>query len=349
MNPAITSRLFGESKEKTPVKVYTLKNSNGIEVEVLNYGGIIRAITLPDRKGNFQNCVLGFDSFSDYEKNTSYFGALIGRFSNRIAKGKFSLKGETYTLAQNHGIHHLHGGNKGLDKVIWAVKEIQLKEGVGVVLTHKSLHMDEGYPGTLSIQVTYGLTDQNTLTVDYAVQTDRPTIINLTQHSYFNLSGNPKQNCLDHDLQIHANSFLEVDQELIPTGKKVAVQNTPFDFTSRQNIGKAIKQTQKQLALDKGYDHCYCFDQNQQGLKHAASLLHKNSGRKMEVHTTSPGMQLYTANHLIAPFVPYGAVCLETQAYPDSPNQPDFPSTIIIPEVPFSATTHFHFSIHKNI
>ena len=345
MNPSIKSDYFGTLKNGQRIKTYILSNHNGLEVEVLNYGGIIRRLSLPDRGEQFENCVLGFDNLRDYEEKSPYFGALIGRYGNRIAHGKFSLDGTTYTLAQNHGEHHLHGGEKGFDKAIWAVQEDITIEGVGLILTHISPHMEEGYPGTLSTQVTYRLTEHNTLMVDYIAHTDRPTILNLTQHSYFNLSGNPQQDCLDHQLEIKANHFLTVDKNMIPSGEKMAVQNTPFDFTTAQDIGSVIKQSHEQLTKGNGFDHCYCLASETDRLKKVAALYHPQSGRKMQVHTTSPGMQLYTANHLEAPFVPYGAICLETQAYPDSPNQSHFPSTVLRPEVPFKSSTHFHFSI----
>ena len=344
MNPKITSDYFGKLKNGQAVKAYTLSNHNGLEVEVLNYGGIIRRLSLPDREKQLENCVLGFDNLRDYEEKSPYFGALIGRYGNRIAHGKFSLDGTAYTLAQNHGEHHLHGGEKGFNKAIWTVQENITKESVGLILTHISPHMEEGYPGKLTTQVTYRLTEQNTLMVDYLAHTDRPTVLNLTQHSYFNLSGNPQQDCLDHQLEIQAKHFLAVDKNMIPSGEMIAVKNTPFDFTTTQDIGSSIKQSHEQLSQGNGFDHCFCLAPQADILKRAASLYHPQSGRKMQVHTTSPGMQLYTANYLEAPFVANGAVCLETQAYPDSPNQSHFPSTVLRPEVPFKSSTHFHFS-----
>ena len=348
MKPGITQYHFGSLKTQIDVNAYVLKNSNGLEVEVLNYGGIIRRLSLPDRAGQWENCVLGFDQISDYEEQSPYFGAIVGRFGNRIAHGKFMLDGTEYRLAKNHGVHHLHGGKKGFDKAIWQVQEDITKEGVGLILTHISPHLEEGYPGTLSTQVRYRLTEENTLKVEYRASTDRPTVLNLTQHSYFNLSGNPLQKCLDHHLQIQADHFLAVDQNMIPSGEKIAVHKTPFDFTTAKNIGEAITKPHEQLSVGKGYGHCYCFDAAEDEFKKAATLFHPQSGRKMEVYTTSPGMQLYTANHLDTPFIRNGAVCLETQGYPDSPNQTHFPSTILRPEETFESSTHFHFSIDKN-
>ena len=348
MNRGISNDHFGTLKAQIEVKAFVLKNSNGLEVEVLNYGGIIRRISLPDRAGQWENCVLGFDQISDYEARSPYFGAIIGRFCNRIAHGKFMLDGTVYSLAKNHDLHHLHGGKKGFDKAIWQVQEDYSKEAVGLILTYISPHLEEGYPGTLTTQVSYHLTEENTLKVEYCASTDRPTVLNLTQHSYFNLSGNPQQNCLDHDLTIKSDSFLAVDQKMIPNGKKIVVQGTPFDFNTAKNIGEALATSHKQLNIGNGFDHCYCFDATQGELKKVAALYHPKTGRKMEVYTTSPGMQLYTANHLDAPFVNNGAVCLETQCYPNSPNQKHFPTTILRPEESFNASTHFHFSTDKN-
>lgn len=345
MKPAIRQHHFGTLKNKTPVNLYCLTNSNGIELEVLDYGGIIRRIGLPDREGRVQNCVLSFEELLDYESKSPYFGALIGRYGNRIAKGRFTLNDVEYRVAQNQGEHHLHGGEKGFDKVLWKVEEVTTVDGVGLDLSYVSPHMEEGYPGTLSIKVRYFLTHQNTLKVEYYATTDRPTVLNLTQHCYFNLSGNPMQDCLKHELSINANHFLAVDKTMIPTGEKVAVQQTPFDFTHPRTIGKAMALSHEQLELGQGFDHCYCFNPKETGLKQVAELVDPSSGRKMQVATTAPGMQLYTANHLSSPFVPYGAVCLETQAYPNSPNQKDFPSTVLTPEEVFQSTTHFHFSI----
>ena len=344
MNASITNDYFGTLKNNQEVKAYTLTNRNGITIEILNYGGIIRSLNLPDRNGKMANCVLGFDRIRDYEEKSPYFGALIGRYGNRIAEGKFTLDGTVYSLAQNHGIDHLHGGNKGFDKTIWTVEEEHTPDSVGLILTYQSPHMEEGYPGTLTTQVIYRLTNENKLTVDYSAQTDRPTILNLTQHSYFNLSGNPKQNCLDHHLTIKADAFLAIDDRILPTGEKVLVQNTPFDFNTANNIGEALAQSHEQLRLGKGFDHCYCFPSRAKAINEVAKLMHPKSGRTIRVATTTPGMQLYTGNHLTAPFVPNGAVCLETQAYPDSPNQSDFPSTILRPGEFFSSSTHFHFT-----
>ena len=348
MKPAIKRYSFGLLKNKKEVTAYVLSNSNGLEVEILNYGGIIRRLSLPDREGKMANCVLGYDQIEDYEERSPYFGAIVGRFGNRIAHGKFMLDGIEYRLAKNHGKHHLHGGEKGFDKAIWQVQEDITKEGVGLILTHISPHMEEGYPGTLTTQVSYRLTHQNQLTVDYKAHTDRPTVLNLTQHSYFNLSGNPQQNCLDHYLSIKAAHFLAVNDEMIPTGEKRSVQNTPFDFNRSKKIEAAIASADEQLLIGQGFDHCYCFSHKAQQLSAVAHLSHSESGRKIDVYTTSSGMQLYTANHLAAPFVPHGAVCLETQSYPDSPNQKAFPNTILRPGEIFTSSTHFHFSIVKN-
>lgn len=348
MKPSITTHHFGRLKNNQEVSAYALTNRNGILIELLNYGGIIRSLNLPDRNGETANCVLGFDQIRDYEEKSPYFGAIIGRYGNRIAEGKFTLDGTVYSLTQNHGIDHLHGGTQGFDKAIWAVEEEYAPESIGLILTYESPHMEEGYPGTLTTQVTYRLTNENTLTIDYSAQTDRPTILNLTQHSYFNLSGNPQQNCLDHSLTIKADAFLAIDDRVLPTGEKVSVKNTPFDFNTAKNIGVALAQPHEQLRFGEGFDHCYCFPSQAKGINEVAKLVHPKSGRTIRVATSTPGMQLYTGNHLTTPFVPNGTICLETQAYPDSPNRNNFPSTILRPGETFSSSTHFHFSIDKN-
>lgn len=345
MNPSITTDYFGRLKNNNKVSVYTLTNSNGIAIEVLNYGGIIRSLRIPDRNGKMENCVLGFDHVFDYEENSPYFGAIIGRYGNRIAEGKFTLDGKDYLLAKNHGIDHLHGGINGFDKAIWAVEEEKREESVSIILTYVSPHLEEGYPGTLTTQVTYRLTNQNTFMVDYAAHTDRPTVLNLTQHSYFNLSGNPQQTCLDHHLTIKADTFLAINDRILPTGEKVNVKNTPFDFNKGKIIGEALAIPHEQLRLGGGFDHCYCFPLHINGINEVAKITHPKSGRSIQVYTSSIGMQLYTGNHLTTPFVPNGAVCLETQAYPDSPNQNVFPSTILRPKETFRSSTHFHFTI----
>ena len=345
MRNTIDSSFFGQLSPGETVTNYRLQNTSGITLEVLNYGGIIRKLNLPNRQGEFENCVLGFDNLEDYQTKSPYFGALVGRFGNRIAKGSFLLDGEAFTLAQNLGKHHLHGGIKGFDKVLWSVEEKITPEAVALELSYTSPHGEEGYPGKLETTVLYRLTNEDVFEVEYRATTDRKTLINLTQHSYFNLSGNSQNKILDHQLQLQANHILDVDAELIPTGELCAVQGTPFDFRTVKTVGQDIEQDNVLLRYGQGYDHCYCFDPNSNTLTQVAVLFHPKSGRKMEVFTTEPAMQLYTANHLAAPFVSNAAICLETQGYPDSPNHPHFPTAVLEVGEEYSAKTHFKFSI----
>ena len=345
MTKSITSSFFGNLASGEQVVNYALRNANGIELEVLNYGGIIRKLKLPNRNGIVENCVLGFDSLEEYVTKSPYFGAIIGRFGNRIAHGSFKLDNETFSLVQNLGEHHLHGGIKGFDKVIWTVEEIHEKDAVALKLTHHSPHLEEGYPGNLRTTVTYRLSDEDALEIDFKATTDRTTLVNLTQHSYFNLSGQSGTTILDHELQLSANKLLDVDQALIPTGGYYSVENTPFDFNQKKTIGQDIFNDHPLLGFGQGYDHCYCFDSSSAVLKKIASLSHPNSGRQMDVYTTAPAMQLYTANHLNPPFVPHQAVCLETQGYPDSPNHENFPSAILTTAEEYHTRTEFKFTI----
>ena len=260
MGKQITTSIFGKLPSNETVNVYSIQNTNGIEIEVLNYGGIIRKLLLPNRDGVIENCVLGFDRLEDYRDNSPYFGAIVGRYGNRIAKGKFRLDNQNVSLTQNLGDHHLHGGSKGFDKVIWSVEEKIEPEAIALTLVYTSPHMEEGYPGNLETTVTYRLTDTNVLTVDYIARTDRKTVVNLTQHSYFNLSGNPQQQISDHQLRICADKILAVDHELIPTGQFCSVETTPFDFQQRKPIGQDLLDEHPLMSIGKGYDHCYCFD-----------------------------------------------------------------------------------------
>ena len=345
MSKAILSSYFGKLSSSEAVTNYTLRNTNGVELQVLDYGGIIRKLSLPNREGNFENCVLGYDTMEEYQTNSPYFGAIVGRFGNRIAHGKFTLEGKQYSLAKNLGAHHLHGGIKGFDKVFWSVKEKKEANAVCLVLSYTSPHLEEGYPGKLMTNVTYRLTDSNSFEVEYRATTDRKTVVSLTQHSYFNLSGNTKNNVFDHELQIAADKILDVDKALIPTGEYCAVDTTPFDFRTAKPIGKELFENHQLLRYGNGYDHCYCFESPSNSLNKVAHLYHQKSGRKMEVFTSAPAMQLYTANHLNAPFIPYGAVCLETQGYPDCPNQPNFPSAVLDAGEEYHSITQFKFSL----
>lgn len=347
----ISSTAFGQTTDGTAVEKYSLKNSQGMEVDVITYGGIITKWTAPDKNGNYENIVLGYDNVAQYEENNPYFGALIGRYGNRIAKGQFSLDGEAYQLPTNDGPNHLHGGDKGFDKVVWEVTEkTSNEEGASIQLKYVSADMEMGYPGTLTSLVTYTLTNDNSLEVDYAATTDKKTIVNLTQHSYFNLSGDFTETILDHEVQINASKYLPVDETLIPTGELADVEGTPFDFKSAKAIGDDIESDHEQIARGKGFDHCWAVDG--QGMRTHATVFHPESGRMMEIVSNEPGIQFYTGNFLDGTLpMPGGGTyayrtgfCLETQHYPDSPNQENFPSVVLEPGEKYSTQTSFKFT-----
>lgn len=342
---------YGTTQEGQAVAQYTLRNENGMEVSIINYGGRITGIAVPDVEGNFKNVVLGFEKLSDYEAENPYFGALVGRYGNRIANAEFRLGDETYTLAANNGPNNLHGGVKGFDKVIWTVTQsIEGEEGL-LELYYQSPHMEEGFPGTLDVYVTYTLNQDNELTVRYKARTDKTTIVNLTQHAYFNLSGDFNETILDHVLQLDAQALVAVDENLIPTGALMPVEDTPFDFNDPKPIGRDITADHEQIALGGGYDHCWVLDADTKGHRKIASVVHPASGRSMEVSTTEPGVQLYTGNFLDGSLaIPGGGTynkhsgfCLETQHYPDSPNQASFPSVVLEPGENYETVTTFRF------
>lgn len=341
----LEKRIYGQVPNGQDVVAYVMQNDQGMSVELLNYGGLITQIVVPDQKDKRQNIVLGYNSLSSYLENKPYFGALVGRYANRIATGNFNLKKKNYQISINHGRHHLHGGFVGYDKVMWDSETLNDPRSLAVKLSYLSPHLEEGFPGNLMLTVTYRLTDDNQFHIHYEAQTDQATPINLTQHSYFNLSGNPDQSILDHILEIQADLFLETNKELIPTGKLLSVQNTPLDFRIPKPLGEDIMRSDSFLKTMVGYDHCYAFAQKKGTLKQAARLVHPTSGRVLEVKTDTPGMQLYTPRQLAPPFVNYGGVCLETQFFPDSPNQSDFPSTILLPGKIFSSETQYNFSV----
>jgi len=351
----VTRASFGTMPDGTPVDVYTLTNANGLEVRAITYGGIIVSLKTPDRNGQPGDIVLGFDNLEGYIKSSPYFGAIIGRYGNRIAKGRFTLDGHTYTLATNDGANSLHGGVKGFDKVVWHAEPVQNDKSVAVIFTHTSPDGDEGYPGTLQVRVTYTLTDENTLEVDYHATTDKATPVNLTQHSYFNLSGAGSGDVLGELLQIDASHYTPVGAGLIPTGEIAPVQGTPFDFRKATAIGARINDDNAQLKLAGGYDHNFVLDRNQGGLAHAARVVDPASGRTLDVETTEPGIQFYSGNFLDGTITgkggkvyPHrGAFCLETQHFPDSPNHPNFPSTILRPGQEYNSTTVFTFGVQK--
>lgn len=350
---AITKKSFGKLPDGSEVVQYTVTNKNGIEMNVINYGAIITTLKTPDKNGVMEDIVLGFDSLKGYLHGSPFIGAVVGRYGNRIAKGKFKLDGKEYTLAINNAPNSLHGGVKGFDKVIWNVEEINVPEGPALKLTYLSKDMEEGFPGNLHAEVIYILGDNNELKLIYRATTDKATVINLTQHSYFNLTGNTKRDILDHELTIYSDEIVPVDKTLIPTGKFRKVAGTPFDFTTPHVIGSRINDKDEQLELGGGYDHCFVLRDSKDSLKHAATVTEPVSGRTMDVYTTEPGVQFYSGNFLTGNLTGKGNVtyqkrfglCLETEHYPDSPNQPQFPSVVLKPGEVYKTSTVYKFGV----
>jgi len=351
---SVTHAAFGKTADGKAVEIYTLTNANGVELKAINYGCIITSVKVPDRTGKMADVVLGYDALDGYLKDSPYFGAVVGRYGNRIAKGQFTLEGKTYKLATNNGPNHLHGGNKGFDKVVWNAAPKNVPDGVAVVFTRTSPDGEEGYPGNLQATVTYTLTDKNELKVDYSATTDKATPVNLTQHSYFNL-GDDKTDILGHELTIHASRYTPVDETLIPTGELASVQGTPFDFRTASAIGARIGADNAQLKNGGGYDHNWVLDRKGSGLQPAARLVDPKSGRTLDVATTEPGVQFYSGNFLDGSITGKGGraygrrtgLCLEAQHYPDSPNHQNFPSTILQPGQPYSSQTVFTFGVQR--
>ena len=335
------------------MKEFNLSNANGLRIRISEYGGVVREINVPDRQGVSEDIVLGFDSMEAYEHNPAYFGALIGRFGNRIANSRFELDGVAYKLANNDGANHLHGGEKGYDSVLWEGESISGEDFEGVVLRYRSEDAEEGYPGALDISVTYRLTNDNQWIIDYLATADRPTILNPTQHSYFNLSGKAGSSILDHEIQINASHYTPVNSNLIPTGEIAALDETPLDCRTPKRIGARIDDRHPQLERGNGYDHNFVLKREAtEELVQVAEVFEPISGRLLEVFTTSPGVQFYTGNFLDGSLqgksgVAYGArsgFCLETQLFPDSPNQLNFPSARLNPKEEFKSTTIYRFS-----
>ncbi len=350
---ATTSRsVYGQLDDGTEISLYTLTNTVGTTMTVTNYGGIIVSLKTEDKNGTFEDVVLGFDSLSSYVKSNPFFGCIVGRYGNRIAKGKFKLDDQTYNLAVNNGENHLHGGLKGFDKVVWAADSYITPEGAVLKLTYTSKDLEEGYPGNLKTEVIYTLTNDNELKIDYQATTDKKTVVNLTNHTYFNLSGNTKTDILGHSLTLAASKFLPVDKGLIPTGEFKDVKGTPFDFTTPHVIGERIDANDTQLKHAGGYDHCWVFD-GSNNIQAVATVHDSVSGRFMEMSTTEPGVQFYTGNFLNGTLTgKYGTVyakryglCLETQHFPDSPNQPSFPTTVLNPGEVYKTQTVYKFSV----
>jgi len=346
---------FGKTPDGTEVQVFTLTNKNGIKLRAMTYGAIVLSLETPDKQGKTADIVLGYNTLTEYIKDTPYFGAIVGRYGNRIANGTFTLDGKKYSLATNNepgGTKcSLHGGLKGFDKVVWRGEPL-VKDGFqGVKFSYTSKDGEEGYPGTLNVSVTYLLNDENEWRIDYIATSDQATPVNLTQHSYFNLKGEGDGDILDHEMTIKASKFTPVTVGLIPTGELRSVEKTPFDFTSPHKIGERVNAEDEQIKFGGGYDHNWVLD-NQSGTLALAAVVHEPStGRLLEVHTTEPGMQFYCGNFLDGklrgksgkPYHFRNGFCLETQHYPDSPNQPSFPSTILRPGKSWQSTTVYRF------
>jgi len=342
---------FGKLPSGEAVTLYTLTNTNGLVVKLTNYGGVITSINTPDKNGKMGDIVLGFDSVDGYLKNPSFFGALIGRFGNRIGKGRFTLDSKQYQLTVNDGANHLHGGTKGFDKILWNAKPFTTENSAGVTLTHLSPDGDQGYPGNLNTTVVYELTDNDEFFIKYQASTDKATPVNMTQHPYFNLAGSGT--ILDHELLINASRYTPIDSTLIPTGELASVAETPFDFTRSHPIGDMIAQKNVQLKNGGGYDHNWVLNkQSDSEWGMDARLYDPKSGRVLEVYSDEPGIQFYSGNFLNGKadgkgvrFVYRGAVCLEPQHFPDSPNKPHFPSTILQPGKEYTSTLSFRFAV----
>ena len=350
----ISKTSFGNTDGQS-VDLYTLTNRNGMEAKITNYGGIVVSLTAPDRNKKWEDVVLGFNDLASYLKGHPYFGALIGRYGNRIAKGRFTLNGAEYKLAVNNGENHLHGGIKGFDKVVWTGSSTRTKLGPALSLTYLSKDGEEGYPGNLTAKVVYTLTNNNELRIDYTVTTDKDTVANLTHHSYFNLKGEGNGDILDHLVTLKANQFTPTDAGSIPTGELRNVQGTPFSFLKSTAIGERINQEEQQLQFGKGYDHNWVLNGRSGVLRQAASVYESTTGRVMDVWTTEPGIQFYTGNFLDGTLTgksgklyPYrSGFCLESQHYPDSPNQAKFPTTTLRKGAVYRSTTIYRFSARK--
>lgn len=350
--PTVSALPFGKTADGTPVELYMLKNGRGMEARIATYGGILVGLTAPDRHGNFADVVLGSDSLQGYLKGSPYFGALIGRYGNRIAGGSFSLDGATYTLARNDAPNSLHGGKNGFDKVVWKV----VSSGVGdrgpqLILSYLSGDGEEGYPGNLDVRATYTLTDEDALSIRFEATTDKPTVMNLTGHSYFNLRG--AGDVLGHVVEIHAQRFTPVDRTLIPTGEFKDVAGTPFDFRRPHTIGERIGDANEQLQFGRGYDHNWVLDGSPGTLRVNAEVYEPRSGRVLELLSDQPGLQFYSGNFLDGSITGKGGVvygfrsgfCMEPQHFPDSPNHPDFPSTVLRPGETYRSTIVYRFKV----
>ena len=351
----MTRAPFGRTPDGKAVDIYTLTNARGMQVRAITYGAIIQGIRVPDKTGRPGDVTLGFDSLDGYLTSSPFFGAIVGRYANRIAKGRFALDGKTYQLATNNGLNHLHGGLRGFDKVVWEAEPFQHGDTVGVRLSHTSPDGDEGYPGTLVAHVTYMLTPANELIVDYAATADKATPVNLSQHSYFNLAGEGSGDILGHLLTIAADRYTPVDSTLIPIGDLASIVGTAFDFRAPTPIGAHIGQPDPQLKNGRGYDHNFVLNRTGPGLVRAVRVLEPTTGRTLDISTTEPGLQFYSGNFLDGTITGKGGhvykqhdgFCLETQHFPDSPNHPAFPSTILRPGETYGSRTVFAFGVAR--
>ena len=343
---------FGVTPDGTPVELFTLRNTQGMQLSVMSCGGTLVSLRVPDRDGTLDDVVLGFDSLDGYLGHHHYFGAIVGRYANRIGRGRFELDGRRYQLPINDEPHHLHGGARGFDRVVWACEPFRGDQGEGLSLRHTSPDGSQGYPGTLNVEARYLLSDRNELQVDYLATTDKPTPVNFTQHSYFNLGGAGEGEILEHQLSIEADAFTPVDCTLLPTGKIVPVADTPFDFRAPVAIGARLGNPDPQLEYAGGYDHNFVLRREGPWPTHAARVMEPVTGRTLDVFTTEPGLQLYSGNQLDGVagrggrrYGRHSGFCLETQHFPDSPNQPQFPSTILRPGTRYESRTVFAFGM----
>jgi aldose 1-epimerase len=346
----ISQAPFGKTADGTPVEIYTLRNNNGMEARIMTYGGIVVSLKVPDKNGNFGDVVLGYDKLDDYVKNNPFFGALVGRYGNRIAKGKFALDGKEYTLALNNAPNNLHGGPIGFDKRVWKATTLLTADGPVLKLNYLSKDGDQGFPGNLNVTATYTLTADNGLLLTYTATTDKPTLCNLTQHSYFNLAG--KGDVLNYLVYINADKFTPVDKALIPTGELKPVEGTPFDFRKPTAIGARINAADEQIKFGNGYDHNWVINKPPGKLGLVARVTDPATGRVMEVLSTEPGVQFYTGNFLDGytgkggwVYKNRSGLCFEPQHYPDSPNHPQFPSTALKPGETYQNTILYRFLV----
>lgn len=353
---SISKESFGTTEDGKEVFLYTLKNANDAVVKIINYGATIVSVVVPDKNGNMGDVVLGFDNLKDYEEKSPYFGCVVGRYGNRIKEGKITLEGKEYTFAINNGPNHLHGGLKGFDKQVWEAEEFENEDGVGLKLFYLSADGEEGYPGNLTVKVTYTLTNINELKIDYEATTDKITVLNLTNHTYFNLKDAGKSDILSHKIKINTDGFTPTDENLIPTGEIMPVEGTPMDFREFHTIGERIDDDFEALNYGGGYDHNYVLDAEDKGeMKLAVEVVEPETGRTLKTYTEEPGVQFYAGNFLDGSFSGKGGAviekrhgfCLETQHFPDSPNNPQFPTTELKPGEKYTSTTIYEFGVQE--